>query len=452
LKRLAPLVSRYGAIVLQFAVVASIARSLSLRDAGVYISLNGVVTVTFVAAGFGIPDGLVRTVSVLRGSEKQTEALNLLRRGLAWAVLSLIPTAVVVGAVVGLTRNPITGLWMMLWWALYGLSFLIAQGLVALGRGVLGTFVFYTLINVGVAVVVIPAAALGWVHSVSAAMAFTVIGAAVSLLGFAPFVPRAALSSRSTAARWVPRLPSRLSSPLPVNIANIDTTGVVVRKITQPKAQTTLGETRRVGLAIAANRVVQAAAIWSPVWISAVVVHVHGWSAIVGVGSRLAAAVGAALAAISFSIRPRIVSFAAKGDATGLETALRRVSIFTVGLVLVAAVGALTIGRPLIELSFGRRYGDAAWVLTIMLIGAAADGFAGASAEVVKMVGSASRLLVVQIGVFGLGAVAQVVIGTLAGQWWQLAAYAASVVVYDLYVRAAAVSEVKKLATRELVE
>jgi O-antigen/teichoic acid export membrane protein len=409
MRRVIPLAARYGALFIQFAVVALVTRALSKSEAGVYLSLNGVVQASFFLAGFGAPDGLVRTVSTLRGLGQVNEAGRVLFRGTVFSLGTLVPTACVIGlAVSAISRDLTLGFLFMLWWASYGVMFVVAQALVAIGRAELGTFAFYTLINVGLAVVLVPAAVFGAVVSARSAIIFTVLGAFVSLAVFSPVFIRAARRAGAT-----------------------------------PGSAPAMAETRRVGVAIAANRILQAACIWSPVWIVSIL-HGAAWGAVVAVGSRLVGVVGAALAAINFSIRPQLVDLAVGGSDDELRKLLRRVSSFALGVVVVALAGDLVVGRVVIKMLFGAGYGQVTWVLALLLVGAAGDAIAGAAAEVVKMLGSAGWLVGVQTVVFSLGAGLQFAAGHWIGVWAQLSVFVVSTAVFNMVVRGGAMSVLKE--------
>lgn len=397
LNSLAPIITRYVGIGIQFLIVVAIARTLPMADAGIYLSLSGGVQATFFAAGVGIPDGLVRTFGELGARGDAARARALMRRGVSRSVgltVALAIGASIAGVVA--TGSMMLGGLFGAWWLCYGLMFITAQALVAVGRGRTGAAIFYGLINTGLLVVLVPSLLVGLVDSLVGALTFTVLGAAGSLV-FAILIL------------------SRTSSPL------------MRREGTSTAAQ--LGETFSIGAVIALNRVLQGALIWSPVWIAGAL-YGPATAALIAVASRLAGVVGAALAAVNFSIRPDIVRLAVHRSFNKVRRQLVRVSAAATCLVFVAWIANFLIGAEAIARLFGRPYETASTLLAILLIASLAEALSGASAEVARMIGSPMWLLIVQVCFALIATAGQVAFGSRFGPSSQIAFFALCMSLY----------------------
>lgn len=390
----APVVVRYAGIGIQFLVVVAVTRRLSMDDAGVYLSLSGGVQATFFAAGLGIPDGLVRTYGELAAGGQVDAARSLLRRGIGLAVgltvaLSLLAAT---GGFFATGSIPLALLFAS-WWLSYGLMFVTAQALVAVGRSRAGATVFYGLINAGLLLVLVPGLFVCHIDSLDGAVALTVVGAVTAL------VPSVVLLVR----------------PSDTELRSRPTTSHVG-----------LARTFSVGAAMAANRVIQGTLIWSPVWIAGAL-YGPATAATVAVASRLAGVVGAALAAVNFSIRPDIVKWAAERSFKTIRRRLIGVSVAAGGLVMAASIANLLIGPEAIAHLFGDTYAKASKVLAILLVASFAEALSGASSEVVRMIGSPVWLLVIQSAFTLTAAVSQATFGMAFGVGGQVAAFSTCV-------------------------
>jgi O-antigen/teichoic acid export membrane protein len=147
-----------------------------------------------------------------------------------------------------------------------------------------------------------------------------------------------------------------------------------------------LGPTFRTGSIIAISRMLQAMIYWIPVWICGALLGPADASVLATAG-RLLVAVSAVIAALRFSVRPMIVSAAAKSDWSTIENSGRRIALFTTLLTLAAMLLMVLIGRPILLLLFGPAYSPVWGVLFILLFGALGEAFGGPVDEVLKMTG-----------------------------------------------------------------
>jgi uncharacterized heparinase superfamily protein/O-antigen/teichoic acid export membrane protein len=392
---LIPVSSRYASIIVQFAIVVVLTRALPIADTGVYFAVAGVVLASYFAAGLGIPDGLVPTVSARAAIEGQPAVTGLASFGLLVSLAIATPLAGVVGILVGLaTSSPVIGGLATAWWLGYATVFCASQAVVAGGRGALGAFLFYSAPNFGMLAVVTPCVVIaGQGLTVELAVGAASAGVAIAA-GVALFMSL--------------RLGGR------------------------PRAQwASLKSAWLAGLPIALGRVVQACLIWSPVWVAALILGPRE-AAIIGLASRLVSAVAALVAAIRFSIRADLARDAALGKWDVIQSRSSGIALVAVTLAAFAAIAVATVGQPLIPALFGIAYGNVALVAAIMLIGTLGESLGGPVDEVLKMSGQARIVLIAQIVALVLGSAAQVGLALMAGPKLVALAYAASFV--GLYV------------------
>ncbi|PHR94186.1 MAG: hypothetical protein COA69_00895 [Robiginitomaculum sp.] len=366
-----PILSRYGAIAVQFVVVALVTRSLSLEEAGIYFSLFGLILTSNFLAGFGLPDGLVRLCPALAVDGKFFEISELIRRGVMIGFLSIFFLMIVLGLSLVATRQSMEiVLLTSMWWCCYGVIFLSAQILVAGGKAQLGTFMFYSAINAGLLVTVVPFLIFSVDVALATVLKVTVMGAGL-----------AAIFGLILLVREVRHLKPR-----------------------QARLQVPLKAAWESGVFIATGRVVQTAIIWSPVWITGVLIGVAE-AALIGLSGRLVSAVAAVIATIRFSIRPELSRSAAAGQWSAIERLARHIGLWTTLLAVVAICGDLLIGKAVISTIFGDQYGKVAGLVAILLVGTIGESFGGPVDEILKMDGKGHVVLLFQIlaGVIGVG-------------------------------------------------
>src|SRR6185437_15648369 len=82
---------RYFSIGLQFAIVVLITRTLSPAGSGSYFLILGVVSSTYYLAGFGLPDGLVKSIALARASDDEGLVRTLVEK--SWAATAALSLA-----------------------------------------------------------------------------------------------------------------------------------------------------------------------------------------------------------------------------------------------------------------------------------------------------------------------------------------------------------------------
>jgi len=375
-----PILSRYGAIAVQFLIVAMITNSLSMRDTGIYFSIFGLILTTNFASGLGLPDGLVRACPPVAESNNRELVVTLLSSGLTIGFASIAGLSLAFGLFsAGMFGHYSLILPVSVWWASYGVTFLMSQTLVAAGYTRLGTFVFYSAINCGLLLVLLPYLALSSTPPLGHVLYVTMAGAAIAAFVSCTFVI--------------------------VNVARPN----------RPQYSTELRAAWTTGLLIALGRIVQAAIIWSPVWVAGVIVDAPG-AALIGLATRLVSAVAAVIAAIRFSIRPDLARDAAAGRWTKIEEIASRIAFWASLLALAAIGGTLLLGKPIITIVFGQTYQEAYVLVALFLLGTLGESIGGPVDEILKMSGRAKTVLTFQIFIVAIGLILQ----SFAATWFGL--------------------------------
>lgn len=361
MKYIIPIISRYGSIAIQFALVALIARHLGADDAGRYFFVAGTVLSLYFLAGFGIPDGLVAACPAenARGNSRAVGALAL--KGLLYscALASVVPVSIYVAAL-SFTGCHRTAIYASIWSAGYCLTFIASQTLVSIDKTEFGSFVFYSAVNVCICFTTIP---------------YLLLSENPSLEGTLASNAFAALAAGASSIVFTLRNVFKLG---------VDGTAPSVHALWKN------------GFRISLGRVVQAAIIWMPVWIAGVLLT-HSDSAQLGLAGRLLSIVGALLAAVRFSIRPRIAFLAARGEWQAISGISGRIAQIASIFSLCAMAITWTIGQDLIDRAFGRGYESTATLLLILLGASLAESLGGAVDEALKMSGQAGAVLLSQL-------------------------------------------------------
>lgn len=361
MRYLGPLASRYGSILVQLALVTLVTRALSLESAGTYFVISGLVLSLYFLVGLGIPDGLVAAYPRELAAGRKDLAVALLRVGQRYSTLSAFVIAALLGlAVLTFTGSVKLAVASTAWLLGYCMAFVAAQALIALGNIQSGSFVFYSAINAALCLTTVPY--LFFANSPDLESTASISAAAASAAGVATAV---------YASVQVRKIDSR-----PMNVA--------------------LNDIWVDGAAMAAGRAVQAAIIWSPVWIAGLILTDTD-SAHIGLACRLMGVVGAVLAAVRFSIRPQIAQLAASGEWLEIERLDRRIAFWATALAVCALVGAATVGQTLIPLVFGAGYESTSLLLLVFLGACIVESLGGPVDEILKMTGNARSVLMLQV-------------------------------------------------------
>lgn len=361
---------RYAALAVQFLIVVLIARHASLVDAGHYFAIFGGVAVAAVAAGFGVPDGAVRTLPAALARGEDARAEDMARAGLTSSVASIAVVAVVVTTYdVAVGSGSLAGLCVIAWWFSYSLVVIGAQFVTGLGHAGAGAFLGYSVTNVFYLVSTVPYVVLADDVTLAGLLVAAAVGTAC-----------AALLTCVVVAVCVVRLH-------PAKQPEVDL----------PSWRTTSLKLLRIGLPMTAARVLQGALPWIPVWALSALASAQE-AGLYAVASRLVVAAAAPIAAIRFAVRPQVVRLWVARSLGEIGRLARWCSVAAailpaLGIVLVSATG----DRLLVSV-LGAPYAASQVVLIVLLLGVLGEAVGGISDEILKMIGSASFVLVTVAG------------------------------------------------------
>lgn len=369
---------RYGAIAVQFLVLAVLARHLTVDDYGRYMLVLGAVWATFTLLGLGASETFVRDAPVHIQRGCPNEVANLVGGTLAVALGSALCIALTSGlALWTIPLDPTTKTMVA-----FIIAFVIANGLVfnaaqlLLGAGFhgLGSFFYYPAVNLSLLVSSIP---------------YVVLAKSPSFQGVAVATSLAGLITASLAL-------------------------LIVLRCIRPTRPTS-GSIRhlvRVGSRLSFARAMGYLGVWLPIFLAgAILAPVQ--AGYLGTANRLAFAVGAVIAAMRFAVRPSIVRAFDQGDRQSIRLTCGRLASMAFALACIAIVVSAVAGDAIFKIAFGADLVPAAPLLTILLLGTAFEAFCGPVDEVLKMTGNEGRVITILMVAVGISTVALFVVSSL---------------------------------------
>lgn len=397
-RTIVPIVTRYGSVGVQLLVVTVVAQKLDAVGTSQYFTLMGWVLTSYFWVGAGLPDGAVKEVPALVVLGHHEEAARVVRRTFAVG-LGTIPLGFItsVGFAYQISHQLEAAFGVGLWWSAYAAIFVAAQVLVATGSPALGSAIFYGAANLGQLCITIPAVLLLSTVETADVLTLTGLGTAVTA-ALSVFVALRAVRRVTTSAQ---------------------TAGTEFHPLVDGHVRSALHS----GAAIAVGRFVQAAIIWTPVWIAGVALNAEA-AADMGIASRLVSAVAGVIAAVRFSVRPEIAAAAAVGDWDGIERTGRRIAAAASALAVLAIVSSAGLGGFMIPLIFGDAHQGVAVLTVILLFGTLGESFGGPVDETLKMSGDANFVLLAQLSVVASSAIIQLLSATWLGPEVQAVSYA----------------------------
>lgn len=364
MKFLAPIISRYSSILVQFWIVTLISRSLTTEDVGTYFVISGAVLTLYFLSSFGVADGLILVTSkrISRGHNRQ--AATRIFGAITIGLISLVPFCLLVG----IAAYTFTTSWLMsglvvLWLLGYCLCFIASQALIAMHKVRVGTFIFYSAVNFAL------------------------------LITTAPYLLTSSDPSLISTVAWI---------SLPALFAGLSSISYCYLFALRPRTRISLRyctlagrRSACLGWSIAIGRLVQSSLLWSPVWASGIIIGANE-AAQVGLATRLYGVLGALLAAVRFSVRPQIAKLASAGEWLLIETLSRRIALSALVFVFITFLFVLLAGNLAISLLFGPSYSEA-WLLLLIMFGAfLGESMGGPVDEVLRMTGYATRVMYFQ--------------------------------------------------------
>jgi O-antigen/teichoic acid export membrane protein len=348
---------RYTGIALQFAILLILARTLSPRDYGSYLFVLSAVLPTYFLLGLGASESFVREAPRRRVSgdreavAKMAGGVVLLTGGSAFVIGGA--SAVAIFVLVPDSQRALY--WFMLvFFISNGVMFNGAQLLLGLGAEKMGAFFFYPALNVVLLISSVPY--VTWVTRPTfegVAIVTSVAAALASLIAVVAVFSRVRLG-------WAPR------SVLRILVAD--------------------------GLKLSAARLLYSVGLWLPTFLAGIFLS-STQAGYLGTAGRLAVAVAAVGAAFRFAVRPAIVRAFAGNDLLEIRRVCAQLASVTFGLAALALLASYLFGESLVAFAFGSDFKPVAPLLSILLIGVAAESFGGPIDEVLKMTGHENKVL-----------------------------------------------------------
>jgi O-antigen/teichoic acid export membrane protein len=365
---------RYAAIGAQFFIVTGVTHYSPIAIAGRYFGIYGFVSVAFTIVGFGVPDGAVRRIPKLR----LTDDRRVMRTVNTTVSFSVLATLLIVPIMVpslhilfGLSQE--VGWLSAAWWVGYCIVFLCGQLITALDKPVTGTFVAYSLINFACLPTQLMYVAITPRVDLTGLLLSGVAGTAIAVVLSIWTLERTCwhlLKQHALSWHWQRRHRHELASLL------------------------------KGGFPMMVSRFLQAAIPWIPTW-TLLIVGESAAAAKYGAASRLAVAATSLIAAIRFTVRPRLVTLYETKHYDEISTLSRRLSVICMIPPILAACVLEISGRSLITTIFGPSYATSALIVEVLMLAVAAEAIGGVSDEILKMSGRTRIVLIsMAIGMF----------------------------------------------------
>lgn len=345
---------RYVGTVLQFIVLAVIARSISPDDYGLYILCLSFAFSFYYLLGFGASESalarLARDLAAGRDAKVGLYVGTVLGlSGVCAAFLLLLAVAISIVQPLAAASN-VALIFTLVFLSANGLMFNVSQVFLGLRRIKLGSFFFYPAINLVLLFSTVPTALLlsdpNFVQLSIATATGAVFASAVAL---------------AICLGVVRGGPLECSKHLGYKLI-------------------------REGFGLTSIRMLHVSSFWIPTMVSGLLLS-PALAGVMGTAGRLAIAVSAVIAAIRFFIRPVI------NEALELNQLehLRRMMSAVAFLTMLAAIGALITnelaGEDIIGFFFGEELRPVAPLLSILLISVIAEAIFGPVDELLKAAG-----------------------------------------------------------------
>ena len=382
---------RYLGTLLQFVVLAVIARSVSVEDYGVYMMCLSMTFSFYYVLGLGSSESCLailsrnRALNVQEGNGQLVGSVLFIT--LACAGL-LLCAAVVIYVLQPFAEGPTNtaAVFILVFLSANGIIFNVSQLLLGLGKTAFGSFFFYPAINLTLLFSTVPTALiLSDAHFVNLSIA-TALGASLAACG--------ALFS----VRYLTR-----------NLTHSWSFEVCKKLILE-------------GAGLTAVRILHVSSFWIPTMVTGFMLA-PVLAGEMGTAGRLAIAVSAVIAATRFVIRPSINRALAQQDMPELRKMLGVVAFITTSAGILALIANVLVGEQVIGFFFGHELASAAGILTILLLSVCAEAMFGPVDELLKASGQQKAVAwVYGIGVpcFLVGSILVANLGLMWIAWFQV--------------------------------
>ena len=352
------IINRYVGTVLQFLILAYLSRTLTSEDYGLYVFCIGIIYSFYYVVGFGTSESAVyELASNPSQAPHESESIiscilysvlfsGLLLLAIYWGMSTL-------DLIRGNTSNASAFITVML--ILNGALFNVSQVLVGLNKPQIGSFFFYPAINIGATIAIAAVAFSNYTLNVESNK-IQVIFTAVVISSSVILACAVVIAGRIKRIRILP--------------TNIKKTLQLARN----------------GMLLLMSRILHVFSFWIPTTVAGLVIGTEE-SGVIGTAGRIAIAVAAAIAAVRFVVRPRLLSFCERGEYEQIASLSRTLAFSMTSLALAAFFANLVLGETLLPLIFGPNLAGVHELLVILLLGVVAEAFFGPVDEILKALG-----------------------------------------------------------------
>lgn len=374
---------RYLGTVLQFVVLAVVARSVTQDDYGLYLLCLSFSFSLYYFLGLGASESALARLARALAAERDVEAglyFGTVLGLTAVCAIPLIAVAILISVVQPWASHTNSAIvFTLVFLIANGLMFNISQLLLGLRYTRLGSFFFYPSVNLVLLCSTVPTALLLASPNFSHLSIATALGAS--------------LASASALLICMAVMP-----------------GLLISWSTQ-LARTLIKE----GFGLTGLRILHVSSFWIPTMVSGMLLSAAN-AGVMGTAGRLAIAVSAVIAAIRFFIRPVINHALELKQFEHLKSVMGAVATLTT----FAGVGALVanelVGEQVIVFFFGSDLRAVAPLLSILLISVVAEAIFGPVDELLKAAGHQKVVGMI----YGIG-VLVFLIGSIIVAHWGLA-------------------------------
>lgn len=348
------IIFRYLGTILQFIVLAVIARSTSSDDYGLYVLCLSFAYSFYYILGFGASESALARLArdLAAGRDEQVglcvgTVLGLL--GICAILALFLPLGI--GLIQSMpTESNMAIIFTLVFLSANGIVFNIAQILLGLRRVKLGTFFFYPAINLMLLLTTVPAVLLlpnpNFLHLSIASGSAAIFTSLVAIL-------ICIVSMRNISLECSVRFGCKLIKE---------------------------------GFGLSCLRILHVSSFWIPTMVSGFLLS-PALAGAMGTAGRLAIAVSAVIAATRFFIRPIINEALELNQIHYLRRLMSSIAFLTMLIAVVALFVNELVGEELIAYFFGEELREVAALFSILLLGVIAEAIFGPIDEFLKAAG-----------------------------------------------------------------
>jgi O-antigen/teichoic acid export membrane protein len=349
------IIFRYLGTVVQFILLAGLAKALEPKEYGIYILCLSVTFSYYYIVGLGASESALVKISELRVQPNAPQLGEII--GSVLLIVGFCTFALLCASAFVLVFNPLPGnnsiavAFVCLFLAANGIVFNVAQILIAMGKTNLGSFFFYPAINLSLLLSFLLLLLLGDRVTFNSIAAFASLGSSL-------------IAAFALTVCWGASKGVRLSF----------TWGAMVGLV-------------RGGAGITALRILHVASFWVPTVVVGLVQSSEAAGQI-GTAGRLSIAVSSVIAAIRFVIRPKIAGLLFEHNLSELAAIARSLAFLTTTLSLLILGLHLVWGKIVIGQFFGANMISITPIVSVLLVSVCAEAVFGPVDEILKINGN----------------------------------------------------------------